>query len=52
MCTLRSEARPPDEAFNPTVKRSGWKAPEETGLWDTANEVKDQASTVFSTSVR
>ena len=50
MCTLRSEARPPDEAFNPTVKRSGWKAPEETGLWDTANEVKDQASTVFSTS--
>ena len=49
VCTLRSEARPPDEAFNPTVKRSGWKAPEETGLWDTANEVKDQASTVFST---
>lgn len=48
VCTLRSEARPPDEAFNPTVKRSGWKAPEDTGLWDTANEVKDQASTVHS----
>ena len=50
MCTLRSEARPPDEAFNPKVKRSGWKAPEDTGLWDTANEVKDQASTVHSDS--
>ena len=44
VCTLRSEARPPDEAFNPAVKRSGWQAPEDTGLWDTANEVKDQAS--------
>lgn len=44
VCTLRSEARPPEEAFNPKVKRSGWQAPEDTGLWDTANEVKDQAS--------
>lgn len=44
VCTLRSEARPPEEAFNPKVKRSGWQAPEDTGLWDTANDVKDQAS--------
>ena len=43
VCTLRSEAKPPQEAFNPTVKRSGWQAPQDTGLWELANEVKGQA---------
>ena len=43
VCTLRSEAKPPQEAFNPAVKRSGWQAPQDTGLWELANEVKGQA---------
>ena len=43
VCTLRSEAKPPQEAFNPAVKRSGWQTPQDTGLWELANEVKGQA---------
>ncbi|GMH40744.1 hypothetical protein BSKO_08648 [Bryopsis sp. KO-2023] len=30
---LRSEFKPPSEAFNPAIKRSGWKPPGDTGLW-------------------
>ncbi|KAK9849792.1 hypothetical protein WJX84_000135 [Apatococcus fuscideae] len=39
---LTSEATPPEEAFNPTVKRSGWHAPEDTGLWKTAEAVRKE----------
>lgn len=42
VCTLSSEGRPPAEAFSPAVKRSGWKPPRDTGLWDTADAVKAQ----------
>ena len=42
VCTLASEGRPPQEAFSPAVKRSGWKPPRDTGLWDTADTVKAQ----------
>lgn len=33
VCFLRSEATPPEEAFNPAVKRSNWEPPVDTGLW-------------------
>eukprot|EP00879_Flechtneria_rotunda_P007045 GHRR01007395.1.p1 GENE.GHRR01007395.1~~GHRR01007395.1.p1 ORF type:complete len:1449 (+),score=535.85 GHRR01007395.1:542-4348(+) len=39
---LNSEAKPPEEAFNPEVKRSGWQPPKDTGLWDIAVSVKQQ----------
>ena len=51
MCTLASEARPPAEAFSPAVKRSGWKPPRDTGLWDTADAVKTQVWVVQSVEV-
>ncbi|KAF8068220.1 PI4KA1 [Scenedesmus sp. PABB004] len=37
---LDSEAKPPEEAFNPEVKRSGWQPPKDTGLWDIAAAVR------------
>ncbi|WIA31067.1 hypothetical protein OEZ86_001095 [Tetradesmus obliquus] len=39
---LNSEAKPPEEAFNPEVKRSGWQPPKDTGLWDISARVKAQ----------
>uniref|UniRef100_A0A383V936 1-phosphatidylinositol 4-kinase n=1 Tax=Tetradesmus obliquus TaxID=3088 RepID=A0A383V936_TETOB len=39
---LNSEAEPPEEAFNPEVKRSGWQPPKDTGLWDISARVKAQ----------
>lgn len=42
VCTLRSEAKPPEEAFKPAVKRSGWQPPKDTGLWEIAGQVQDQ----------
>ncbi|GFR44535.1 hypothetical protein Agub_g5805 [Astrephomene gubernaculifera] len=37
---LATEERPPPEAFNPEVKRSGWQPPQETGLWQPAAQLK------------
>ena len=37
---LQSEATPPEEAFNPTVKRSGWRPPADTGLWKAAEVLR------------
>lgn len=36
---LRSEFKPPDEALNPEIKRSGWKPPADTGLWGLTERV-------------
>lgn len=38
---LASEGTPPPEAFNPSVKRSNWSPPVDTGLWTTADRVRD-----------
>eukprot|EP00887_Chlorella_sp_A99_P002072 scaffold21.g2072.t1 len=38
-CQLASEGTPPEDAFNPTVKRSGWTPPSDTGLWAIADRV-------------
>lgn len=40
MVRLQSEAKPPEEAFNPTVKRSGWRPPADTGLWKPAEVLR------------
>lgn len=37
---LETEARPPEEAFNPEIKRSGWEPPKDTGLWAKMEEVR------------
>ncbi|KAK9821480.1 hypothetical protein WJX74_000721 [Apatococcus lobatus] len=37
---LTSEATPPQEAFNPIVKRSGWHPPADTGLWKPAEALR------------
>ena len=37
---LETEMRPPEEAFNPTIKRSGWEPPQDTGLWDAAGSLR------------
>lgn len=39
VCILKSEATPGEDEMNPTVKRSGWHAPEDTGLWAIADRV-------------
>ncbi|KIY94287.1 phosphatidylinositol 4-kinase [Monoraphidium neglectum] len=39
---LASEARPPEEAFDPEVKRSGWQPPKDTGLWEVSQAVRRQ----------
>jgi phosphatidylinositol 4-kinase len=40
VCQLNSEGTPPEEAFNPAVKRSNWSPPVDTGLWSIADRVK------------
>ena len=37
ICTLKAEGTPPEEAFAPAVKRSGWQAPVDSGLWALAD---------------
>mmetsp|Transcript_21130 Transcript_21130/g.58632 ORF Transcript_21130/g.58632 Transcript_21130/m.58632 type:complete len:765 (+) Transcript_21130:339-2633(+) len=39
---LQSEETPPEEAFNPEVKRSGWEPPQDTGLWGIVGGVKKE----------
>ena len=39
MPILQSEATPGEDEMNPTVKRSGWHPPEDTGLWAIADRV-------------
>lgn len=41
MCilVLQSEATPGEDEMNPTVKRSGWHPPEDTGIWAKADQV-------------
>ncbi|KAL4857248.1 Phosphatidylinositol 4-kinase alpha 1 [Chlorella vulgaris] len=42
VCQLLSEGTPPDEAFNPAVKRSNWAPPADTGLWGIADRVRQR----------
>ncbi|KAL4452207.1 hypothetical protein ABPG75_007869 [Micractinium tetrahymenae] len=42
VCQLLSEGTPPDEAFNPTVKRSNWSPPADTGLWGIADRMRQR----------
>jgi len=44
---LKGEKTPPKEAFNPVIKRSGWKPPEDVGLW----KVSDRLLSNFSAAV-
>ena len=37
---VQAEGTPPEEAFNPAVKRSGWQAPKDTGLWRIADDLE------------
>ena len=39
LAVLQSEATPGPDEMNPTVKRSGWHAPEDSGLWAIADRV-------------
>lgn len=39
---LRSEGSPPDAALNPSVKRSGWTPPKDSGLWTAADSLRDR----------
>ncbi len=43
LCALRTEGTPLAEAFAPAVKRSGWKPPEDSGIWAAADAVADKA---------
>ena len=38
----QAEAKPPEEAFHPTVKRSGWQPPKDTGLWAIADSLHEE----------
>ncbi|KAG2496048.1 hypothetical protein HYH03_005968 [Edaphochlamys debaryana] len=40
---LATEERPPEEEFNPEVKRSGWQPPQDTGLWSASLTLKSRA---------
>lgn len=46
---LQSEATPGEDEMNPTVKRSGWHPPEDTGLWAIADRVLVEVSFMLST---
>ena len=46
MCVLQSEATPGEDEMNPTVKRSGWHPPEDTGLWAIADRVVLEVSSL------
>eukprot|EP00884_Botryococcus_braunii_P016006 jgi/Botrbrau1/3089/Bobra.0070s0075.1 len=48
ICCLKAEGTPPEEAFNPTVKRSGWQPPSDTGLWSAADQVCQQVWQVLA----
>lgn len=45
---LRSEFKPPDEAMNPEIKRSGWKPPADTGLWGLTERVHGRIYNLLS----
>ena len=46
---LQSEATPGEDEMNPTVKRSGWHPPEDTGLWAIADRVLVEVGFMLST---
>ena len=52
VCQLQSEGTPPPEAFNPTVKRSNWEPPSDSGLWATADRVRKRLLAELKGAVR
>jgi hypothetical protein len=40
VCHLRAEGTPPEDAFNPVVKRSNWSPPSDTGIWGVADATR------------
>ncbi|KAL6758982.1 kinase-like domain-containing protein [Haematococcus lacustris] len=49
---LMTEQRPPEEAFNPEVKRSGWQPPRDFGLWDVATSLAERVLAGLSPASR
>ena len=41
---LQSEGTPPEAAFNPVVKRSGWQPPQDSGLWKIADDLEQKVT--------
>jgi len=52
VCQLASEGTPPPDAFNPTIKRSGWSPPSDTGLWGIADRMRQRVWDTLGGSVR
>ncbi|GAX81982.1 hypothetical protein CEUSTIGMA_g9410.t1, partial [Chlamydomonas eustigma] len=42
MWALQTEEKPPEEAFNPEVKRSGWQPPKDCGLWTVSGQLRQK----------
>ena len=40
MMPPQTEGMPPTDAMDPAVKRSGWQAPQDTGLWQVSDRVE------------
>ena len=47
---MQSEATPGEDEMNPTVKRSGWHPPEDTGLWAIADRVAAEVNLSVASS--
>ena len=47
---MQSEATPGEDEMNPTVKRSGWHPPEDTGLWAIADRIALEVCHLGTTS--
>ena len=48
MWALQTEMQPPEEAFNPEVKRSGWKPPKDYGLWEVSGALRGRVLSSLS----
>lgn len=42
MAAVQTEGKPPEEAFNPAVKRSGWQPPRDSGLWEVTDALQQR----------
>jgi phosphatidylinositol 4-kinase len=48
---LNGEKTPPNEAFNPVIKRSGWKPPQDVGLWKVSDQIISRFHSSLTASV-
>ena len=48
---LNGEKTPPKEAFNPVIKRSGWKPPEDAGLWKVSDVILSRFASQLPPSI-